>query len=168
MATTLKNERARRCKRADNFNPDTSHICSEHFAHTNYERDLQHELLGRTLVGKIKYTLPSPFFRFAFAKNPKKSAVPTLKLPGSKIIVKENSREERLEKRKRKVEVKNILTESSRHPQASTSRIRSDTPLSYDVSNEEKYKTLLDKYTILEKHFLQLKQTNRQKMKKTC
>lgn len=98
----------------------------------------------------------------------KKSAVPTLKLPGSKIIVKENSREERLEKRKRKVEVKNILTESSRHPQASTSRIRSDTPLSYDVSNEEKYKTLLAKYTILEKHFLQLKQTNRQKMKKTC
>ena len=36
------------CKRADDFNPDTSRICSEHFVAEDYIRDLKAELLGYT------------------------------------------------------------------------------------------------------------------------
>ena len=35
-------------KRADDFNPDTSRICSEHFVAEDYIRDLKAELLGYT------------------------------------------------------------------------------------------------------------------------
>ena len=41
------------CKRADDFNPDTSRICSEHFVAEDYIRDLKAELLGYTPKKKI-------------------------------------------------------------------------------------------------------------------
>lgn len=53
----------RSCRRADEWNPATSQICSVHFTSGDYERDLEHELLG----------LP-------VRRHLKKSAVPTLLL----------------------------------------------------------------------------------------
>lgn len=37
------------CQRSDKFNPDTHRICSVHFTKNDYERDLQHELLGKNI-----------------------------------------------------------------------------------------------------------------------
>lgn len=50
VSQTIRKEWVTRCSRRDKFNPDTSRICSEHFAGTDYERDLQHELLGKFFV----------------------------------------------------------------------------------------------------------------------
>lgn len=43
----IKNEWIRRCGRSDKFNVNTSAICALHFTDDDYERDLQHELLGK-------------------------------------------------------------------------------------------------------------------------
>jgi len=37
-----------KCRRADQFNPDTSRICSLHFTEDSFERDLKAELLNQT------------------------------------------------------------------------------------------------------------------------
>jgi THAP domain len=47
VSNTMRREWISRCKRQDRFNPDTSRICSAHFVESDYERDLQSELLGR-------------------------------------------------------------------------------------------------------------------------
>jgi hypothetical protein len=43
-----------KCKRNDAFNPDFSSICSNHFLPSDYERDLQSELLGLPCKQKLK------------------------------------------------------------------------------------------------------------------
>jgi len=43
----IKNEWIRRCGRSDKFNANTSTVCALHFTDDDYERDLQHELLGK-------------------------------------------------------------------------------------------------------------------------
>lgn len=48
VSTTMRNEWIQRCRRADKFNPDTACVCSKHFTEKDYERDLEHELLGKT------------------------------------------------------------------------------------------------------------------------
>ena len=53
-----------KCRRADQFNAKTSHICEQYFSSDVYERDLKAELLGLT---------PE--------KHLKKLAVPSLELP---------------------------------------------------------------------------------------
>ena len=35
-----------RCQRKDKINVKNARVCSDHFVHTDYERDLQNELLG--------------------------------------------------------------------------------------------------------------------------
>lgn len=47
VSETMRREWIRRCMRKDQFNPDTSRICSMHFVANDYERDLQNELLGK-------------------------------------------------------------------------------------------------------------------------
>ncbi|KAJ8971650.1 hypothetical protein NQ317_015339 [Molorchus minor] len=86
VSQTIRKEWVTRCSRRDKFNPDTSRICSEHFTETNYERDLQHELLGLPL-----------------RKQFKKTAVPTIGIM-KKIPPKSKSagkRDERMAKRRR-------------------------------------------------------------------
>jgi hypothetical protein len=46
----MRNEWINRCKREDKLNPETSRICSKHFVETDYERDLQNELLGKKII----------------------------------------------------------------------------------------------------------------------
>lgn len=84
-----------KCKRDGKWNYKSCFVCSIHFKETDYERDLQTELLG---ICKRKLL--------------KKDAVPSRNLPN----IKENtdlSRELRFEKRQRKAYVKDILTCSS-------------------------------------------------------
>ena len=89
------------CKRQDPFNPKTSSICSEHFVASDYERDLQGELLGLPLKRRLK-----------------KDAFPTANLPVSpnaekSAVILDDSvdqREKRKEKREQKSLVKEILT----------------------------------------------------------
>jgi hypothetical protein len=50
VSQTMRNEWINRCKREDKLNPETSRICSKHFVETDYERDLQNELLGKKII----------------------------------------------------------------------------------------------------------------------
>jgi hypothetical protein len=50
VSQTMRNEWINRCKREDKLNPETSRICSKHFVETDYERDLQNELLGKNII----------------------------------------------------------------------------------------------------------------------
>lgn len=34
------------CKRKDRFNPDTSHVCSDHFAAADFKSDLRSEVMN--------------------------------------------------------------------------------------------------------------------------
>jgi hypothetical protein len=49
VSQTMRNEWINRFKRENKLNPETSRICLKHFVETDYERDLQNELLR---VGK--------------------------------------------------------------------------------------------------------------------
>ena len=83
------------CKRDDDFNVKNARICSKHFSDSDYESNLQHELLGY----KPKKYRPL-----------KKEAIPSKNLPNKPA--KENStscREERFKKRERKEIVETIL-----------------------------------------------------------
>ncbi len=42
---TVKKIWVRKCKRSDNFNPETSRICEKHFTADDFERNLKSELL---------------------------------------------------------------------------------------------------------------------------
>ncbi len=64
-------------KRKDRFRVETSVVCSEHFGTENYERDLQHELLGL------------PARRQGMLKD---DAVPNRNLPGAGIVRMKNCR----------------------------------------------------------------------------
>ena len=46
VSNTIRKEWIRRCKRADNWNPDTSQICSIHFTERDYEADMRNHVLG--------------------------------------------------------------------------------------------------------------------------
>lgn len=46
---TLREKWVKFCRRVDKFNPNTSRICSDHFVNSDYERDLQNELLGKLI-----------------------------------------------------------------------------------------------------------------------
>jgi hypothetical protein len=50
VSQTMRNEWINRCKREDKLNPETSRICSKHFVETDYERDLQNELLDKKII----------------------------------------------------------------------------------------------------------------------
>lgn len=45
-----------RTKRADKFNPMSSHICSEHFNADDFERNLQAEMLNLKVKRQLKKT----------------------------------------------------------------------------------------------------------------
>jgi len=42
------------CRRKDAVNVHNARICSNHFQHSDYERDMEHELLGLPLRKKLK------------------------------------------------------------------------------------------------------------------
>jgi len=63
---TLQKEWILKCKRADNWNPSSSFICSSHFKNDEFIRDLQAELLGYAPKGR----------------RLKPDAIPSLNLPG--------------------------------------------------------------------------------------
>ena len=46
VTNTTRKEWIRRCKRADNWNPNTSQICSIHFTEHDYEPDMRNHVLG--------------------------------------------------------------------------------------------------------------------------
>ncbi|XP_060846212.1 peroxynitrite isomerase THAP4-like [Rhopalosiphum padi] len=59
--STLQKEWILKCKRADNWNPSSSFICSAHFKDDEFIRDLQAELLGYAPKGRrlIPDVIPS-------------------------------------------------------------------------------------------------------------
>ncbi|CAH1179844.1 unnamed protein product [Phaedon cochleariae] len=69
LSTTIRNEWIACCNRPATWNPDNGRICSAHFCDQDYERDLQHELLGLPLRKRLK-----------------KTAIPTQNLPGIEIL----------------------------------------------------------------------------------
>lgn len=46
VSSTIRKEWVHRCGRSDQINLNTATICALHFTDNDYERDLQHELLG--------------------------------------------------------------------------------------------------------------------------
>ncbi|XP_030766331.1 uncharacterized protein LOC115890293 [Sitophilus oryzae] len=138
---TLK-EWVLRCRRADNFNPANSSICSIHFKDTDYDRDLRNELLG----------LP-------VRKLLKKSAIPTLNLPGQEDQP-ISEREKRFEAKvkieqecHRKEEIDKVLSEEWKSVLPATKRQsilerNNIQPLQQNIDHKE-YEKLLDKYNSL-------------------
>lgn len=43
-----------KCGRGDKWNPNTSHICSVHFAEQDFEIDLRHQLMGTKQKWRLK------------------------------------------------------------------------------------------------------------------
>lgn len=85
------------CRRQDTVNVHNARICSDHFQPSDYERDMEHELLGLPLRKKLK-----------------RDAVPSIfSLKASLKDNKPNKRAERLEKRQRR-DVLNSLLGSSK------------------------------------------------------
>ncbi len=81
------------CKRKDKFNPDTSLICSQHFLPTDFDRDLQSELLH----GKRRRKL-------------KTGAIPTLLLLPCAQTPAISERQQRADKRERKNLLQDVLS----------------------------------------------------------
>lgn len=82
------------CCRDDKFNVDYARICSRHFIETDFERNLQHELLN-----------------YATKKGPKMKAdaIPSINLPKNKTVIEKSNRSERSLKRSSKQIVKEII-----------------------------------------------------------
>ena len=56
----IKSEWQARCLRKEIINAKNASVCSHHFLETDYERDLQHELMGLPTRKKLKIdALPS-------------------------------------------------------------------------------------------------------------
>lgn len=82
----LQKEWILKCKRADNWNPSSSFICSAHFKNDEFIRDLQAELLGYTPKGR----------------RLKPEAIPSLNLPrhciqGDQVSTSTSNRSKRME-----------------------------------------------------------------------
>jgi hypothetical protein len=86
------------CKRQDKINPKTASICSEHFLPSDYDRDLQNELLGLPIKKLLK-----------------KDAIPTVNLlppkslENSTIESNKNERRKRQEQREEKRQQKELI-----------------------------------------------------------
>ncbi|XP_067123177.1 THAP domain-containing protein 1-like isoform X1 [Centruroides vittatus] len=82
------------CKRKDKFNPDSCHVCSDHFTENDFERSLKAELLGLLARPKLK-----------------KTSLPTVNLGNTENenIKQANERENRLLKRNRKNLIEKLL-----------------------------------------------------------
>lgn len=82
-----------RCRRAGSWNPSSCHVCSEHFSEEDYDRDLQHELLGLPPRKKLKTT-----------------AVPHLNLGNLSELVIDSDRQTRRISRENKQTVAELLS----------------------------------------------------------
>lgn len=82
------------CCRNDKFNADNARICSRHFTESDFERNLQHELLNYTTKSGPKL---------------KEDAVPSLDLPKNKTVIEKSKRSERSLKRSSKEMVREII-----------------------------------------------------------
>ncbi|KRT83134.1 hypothetical protein AMK59_3135 [Oryctes borbonicus] len=146
VSKTARAEWIRRCQRADKFNPDTSQICSIHFCETDYERDLQNELLNLPIKKRLK-----------------KDAIPTLYLGLEEK--KSNSaiqRNERAALKQRKLEIEQILAsniEACDVVPCDVEFVECSVVNEVDDSNEcwkEKYQQLLIDYKELERKYEEL------------
>ncbi|XP_023222091.1 uncharacterized protein LOC111623657 isoform X2 [Centruroides sculpturatus] len=135
ISKRIRSEWINRCKRSDKFNPDTSRICSVHFVQSDYERDLQHELLG----------LPD-------RKILKKTAIPTLNLPDRMNPT--VTEQERNSKRKQK-EVNDLLTNDDNN----------SNNLQDEYHYKIKYKKLLEEYNVLKSQYEKLKEDHKKRIK---
>ncbi|EFA11760.1 Transposable element P transposase-like Protein [Tribolium castaneum] len=165
VSKTIFQEWVRRCRRGDKWNPKTSQICSEHYRVNDYERDLQHELLGSPLRRKLK-----------------KTAVPTINLPscenqskGDKI---QSERDERIEKRHRRQEVAHIIstcTNDDDNISSDISAIPSSSQEDFEEVNvepdresiQQKYDQLLEKYNRLQSQYKSMNKNWRWKIRST-
>ncbi|XP_067129670.1 uncharacterized protein [Centruroides vittatus] len=137
ISKSIGSEWINRWKSGDKFNPDTSRICSVHFVQSDYERDLQNELLG-LLVRKIL----------------KKTAIPTLNLP-DRMNPTVTERERRSSKRKQKEEVNDLLTNNGNN----------SNNLQDEYHYEIKYKKLLEEYNVLKSEYEKLKEDYKKRIK---
>lgn len=121
-----------KCRRKDDWNPNSSYICSEHFTAENYVRDLKAELLGYT--PKVRYL--------------KSDAIPSLNLPidhtqTDKVSTSTLNRRNRMESRLKK-QVHNEIIASAISSDVQSSSNISTIYLEDEPTQSINYKYLYD------------------------